>query len=210
MLARMDSFTKSTLLLFVLLNPFILSVYLGDLVTSLDFSRFAGHIVRASAISLIVFLLFAWEGNAIFEDVLQVRFSSFLVFGGITFLIVGVRLILGLGPPVETLRPESEEISASIAMPLMVGPGTISASVLAGSRLDPAAAAFAILVALSGATVAILLFKRLHDYVRSRNERLVRRYAELAGRITALFTGSFAIEMILNGIQGWLHASNGG
>lgn len=203
----MDTFTKSVLLLFVLLNPFILSVYLRDVVAGLGFWRLAGHLVRGGLISLGVFLAFAWAGDAVFEDVLQVRFSSFLIFGGVTFLLIGIRLIVGVGPPVEALRADSDRISGGIAMPLMVGPGTISASVLAGSRLPRVEAGVAIAIALFLAVAAILVFKALHDWVRSRNEALVRRYTEVAGRATALFTGSFAVEMILNGLEGWLRAT---
>jgi len=203
----MNDFTRSLLLLFVLLNPFIMSDYMQDLVRELDFRGFSNHRVRAALISLLVFLIFAWAGDVIFEDVLQVRFHSFQVFGGVTFLIIGIRLILGVGPAVVGVRPHPEQVSAAIAMPLIVGPGTISASVLAGIRLDPAAAALSITLAMGAAVGAILLFKLLHDFVRARNERLVRGYAEIAGRVTALFTGSFAIEMILVGIDGWLRAA---
>jgi multiple antibiotic resistance protein len=87
-----------------------------------------------------------------------------------------------------------------------VGPGTISASVVAGSRLDPSVASLVIAAALSSAIAAILAIKWLHDFVRTRNESLIARYSEIAGRVTALFTGSFAIEMILTGIERWLDA----
>ena len=45
--------------------------------------------------------------------------------------------------------------------------------------------------------------KYLYDYVRERNELLVQRYIEIAGRITALIVGTFAIEMIMRGLEGW-------
>jgi multiple antibiotic resistance protein len=200
----MDDFTRSCLLLFVLLNPFTMSVYLRDVLRGLDFAPLAHQLLRAGAISFVVFALFATVGDVIFEDVLQVRFSSFLIFGGITFLIIGIRLIAGSGPAVAGLRVDGDQVSSAIAMPFIVGPGTISASVLAGSRLHPALAVLAIFIALTTALSAILIVKRLHDHVQKRNEKLVQRYTEIAGRVTALFTGSFAIEMILNGVASWL------
>lgn len=199
----MDAFTRSFLLLFVLLNPFILSVYLLSLVRTLSLRRFVDHLTRAGLISLLVFVTFAWAGEAIFEDVLQVRFAAFLVFGGITFLLIGIRLILGLGPPVDLPSPETGRTSASIAVPFLIGPGTISASVLSGTRLPPMLAAGAILLAMLAAIGSVILIKIIHDYVSSRNERLVRRYSEIAGRATALFTGAFAIEMIFTGLERW-------
>ncbi|MBW9264987.1 MAG: MarC family protein [Candidatus Thiodiazotropha sp. (ex. Lucinisca nassula)] len=200
----MDEVVKSSLILFVLINPFILSVYLIELIKGLDFKVLSGQLIRAGLISYIVFLLFAWAGEAMFENVFQIRFISFMIFGGVTFLIVGIRLILGIGPPVETLRPQSGELSGAIAMPFIVGPGTISASVLAGSRLSYPDAALAIGLALAVAIAAIVLLKKIHDVVRERDERYVARYMDIAGRVTALFTGSFAIELILKGIERWM------
>lgn len=196
-------FTKSVLLIFILLNPFILSVYLKQLIGTLSFAEFAVQIIRAGIISLAVFLLFAWTGEQVFEDVMQVRFAAFLVFGGITFLAVGLRLIMGAKHPMEALDPEQGEVSAAIAMPFIIGPGTISAAVFAGSRLSLPGAAGAITLGLVLALAAILAIKWLHDYVRTRNERLVARYSEVAGRVTALFTGAFAIELIFTGLERW-------
>jgi multiple antibiotic resistance protein len=200
----MDIFTKSTLLMFVLINPFILSVYLIELIKNISYKEFSNQLIRAGLISYSVFLLFAWAGEAVFEDVFQIRFLSFMIFGGITFLIVGIRLILGAGPPVETLRPHSREMSGAIAMPFIVGPGTISASVLAGSQLTYPKAMLSLGLSLGAAIVAIILLKKLHDFVNARNEKYVERYTGIVGRVTALFTGSFAIELILKGIERWM------
>jgi multiple antibiotic resistance protein len=200
----MDSFVKTSLMLFVLINPFILSIYLIDLIKGVSFKDFSEQLIRAGIISYAVFLIFAWAGEAVFEEVFQIRFISFMIFGGVTFLIVGVRLILGIGPPVESLRPHSGDLSGAIAMPFIVGPGTISASVLAGSRINFWQAALAIGLAVVLAIGAIILLKKLHDLVHLRDERYVARYIGIAGRVTALFTGSFAIELILKGIERWM------
>lgn len=199
-------FAKSVLLIFILLNPFILSVYLNELLRRLSFAEFAGQVIRAGVLSLLVFFLFAWAGDSIFEDVLQVSFAAFLVFGGITFLVVGIRLILGAKRPISALDPNSGEVYGAIAMPFIVGPGTISAAVFAGSELELPSAALAITSGLGAAIAAILVIKWLHDFVRTRNERLVERYTEVAGRVTALFTGTFAIELIFTGLERWFAA----
>ncbi|MGE3274784.1 MAG: MarC family protein [Vicinamibacterales bacterium] len=200
----MDSFTRSFLLMFVLLNPFIMSVYLLDLVKALSFGEFARQLSRAALFSFIVLSLFAWSGDRVFENVMQVRFFAFLIFGGVTFLIVGIRLISGLGPAAASLKVEERELAGSIAMPFIIGPGTISAAVLAGSRLDTVRAPLAIFLALAAAVAAILVLKGIHDAARTRHERLLQRYTEIAGRVTALFTGTFAIDMILRGVEAWM------
>jgi small neutral amino acid transporter SnatA (MarC family) len=35
----------------------------------------------------------------------------------------------------------------------------------------------------------------------------VQRYVEVAGRVMALVVGTFAIEMIMQGVQAWLHVT---
>ena len=200
----MESFARSALLIFVLLNPFIMSIYLLSLIKEVDLPSFTRLMLRAGVISLVVFVLFAWLGEVIFDSVLQIRFLAFMIFGGITFLIIGTRLILGIGPPIDTINPHSREVAGAIAMPFIVGPGTISASVIAGTQLGPVTGSLAIALGLSAAIVSIISFKKMHDYVKTKHERYMERYVEVAGRITALFTGSFAVDMILRGIERWV------
>lgn len=200
----MTAFTESFLLLFVLLNPFIMSVYLLELIKALELKHFSNQLIRAAIISTIIYCLFAWAGDRIFEDVMQVRFASFQIFGGITFLIIGIRLTLGIGPAMDALKPDSSQVSGAIVMPFMVGPGTLSASILAGSSQPVLPATASIIAAVTVAIIATLLIKYIHDVVRARSERLIERYVEIAGRVTALFTGSFAIDMILKGVERWL------
>lgn len=199
-----NQFANSFLLLLVLLNPFIMSIYLLDLVKQVELRVFSQLIVRAFLMSLVVFLVFAWFGERVFDSVFQVRFLAFMIFGGITFLIVGIRLILGMGPPVDAMNTQSREVAGAIAMPFIVGPGTISACVIAGSRVGAPGASLAITLAIVVAAISMILLKFLHDWVQTRHERYVERYVEIAGRITALFTGSFAVDMILKGVERWL------
>lgn len=200
----MEIFEQSVLLIFILLNPFIMSIYLLSLINGVDFRAFTRLMLRAGLISYLVFLLFVWLGNMIFDSILQIRFPAFMIFGGITFLIIGIRLILGIGPPIEAINPQSREVVGAIAMPFIVGPGTISASIIAGSQLGPPAASLAVGLGLAAAVASMIAFKKLHDYVQTRYERYMERYVEIAGRITALFTGSFAVDMILRGTERWL------
>src|SRR3970282_1531496 len=83
----------SFLLLFALLNPFLMSVYLMDLITDLPRPMFVRVLARGALISAAVFALFAWSGDALFSDVLHVRFASFQVFGGLIFLLIGARFV---------------------------------------------------------------------------------------------------------------------
>ena len=85
---------KSASVLFILLNPFLMSIYLISLSRELSFKEFSMMMIRAHVIGAVVFIIFALAGDAIFESVFKVRFASFLIFGGIVFLLIGIRSII--------------------------------------------------------------------------------------------------------------------
>jgi small neutral amino acid transporter SnatA (MarC family) len=194
----------SFLLLFALLNPFLMSVYLLDLITDLPREMFVKVLARGALVSAIVFSLFAWTGDAIFSDVLHVRFASFQVFGGIIFLAIGVRFVFSGADAMRTMRGQPEHIAGSIAMPFMIGPGTVSASVVVGARLPVADAVMVIFATLAATVALVAAIKLAHDYLKERNARVVDRYIEIVGRISALLIGTFAVEMIFEGVGTWL------
>jgi multiple antibiotic resistance protein len=198
------AFADSVILMLVLFNPLLMSAYLHDVMNELSSGVFLRVLSRAFFISGCVFVLFAWAGDTIFARVLQVRFAAFLMFGGILFLVIALRYMVTGAEMIGKLRGRPEHLAGSIAMPFMIGPGTVSASVLTGARLPVPLAALAIAVALSISCALLMAMKRLFDYVQRRNEPLVERYAEIIGRISALVIGTIAIEMILKGIDLWL------
>jgi small neutral amino acid transporter SnatA (MarC family) len=199
----MSEFLRSSTLLLVLLNPFLVIVYLLDVIQKLDFRVFSLVMIRATIISLVVFYVFAAVGNAVFSDVVQAEFASFQIFGGIVFLLIAIQFVFRGSAAIELLRGESKHLAGAIAMPVMIGPGTISASVVIGQRLPTASAISAITLGVLVSVLVMLLLKRLHDYVRPRREELVERYIEVTGRITALFVGTISVDMIMRGVRVW-------
>ena len=199
-----QEFASSVLLLLMLLNPFLLIIYLIDLMQELSDRAFSQVLIRAGLISGVVFIIVALAGDALFTHVLQVQFASFQIFGGIIFLLIGIQFMFTGPEAIRKMRGKPEHIAGAIAMPIMIGPTTVSASILAGSRLPPLWAATAIVVAMVVTVTTLLLLKRLHDVVRPRNARLIERYLEIMGRVTALVIGTFAIDMIMRGVQTWL------
>jgi small neutral amino acid transporter SnatA (MarC family) len=199
----MVDFIRSTTLLFMLLNPFLMVVYLIDVFDKIPTHTFRSVVIRAGMISIVTFSLAAILGDVIFQDLLQAEFASFQVFGGIVFLMIGLRFVFQGNAAIKGLRGESRHIAGSIAMPLMIGPGTIGASILVGKRLSQFYAVLAIMLAVFASVGLMIILKYVHDYVRVRNEELVQRYIDIAGRVTALVVGTFAIEMIMRGLAAW-------
>jgi len=197
--ALLQSFT----LFFALLNPFLLSIYLLDLITDLKTPVFSGVLIRASLISGGVFWLFAWGGEAIFTHYLQVSFASFQLFGGIIFLMIGIRFVFTGVDAIRATRGPPEHLAGSVAMPFLIGPGTVSAAVVIGARHDVAISGLVIFGTLALTMTLVVALKLAHDYVKERNARLIDRYMEVVGRISALLIGTIAIEMIMVGGGSW-------
>ncbi len=200
----MTEFFGSLTLLLVLLNPFLIVIYLIDVVQKLDRKMFSKVLFRAGFIATVIFWSFAILGDAVFSKIARVEFASFQIFGGIIFLIIGLQFVFRGPAAIELLRGESKHIAGAIAMPILVGPGTISASVIIGERHDPLMACIAIAGAVFVSVLILLGLKKLHDYMLPKREPLIQRYIEVVGRITALFVGTVSIEMISRGIRMWI------
>ncbi len=196
--------TESTILLLALLNPFLLVVYLIGPMRQLSRAEFAQVLTRAGLIAGAVFCAFAVLGDAIFANVVQADFASFQIFGGLIFVLIGLQFVFRGPDAIEILRGEAAHISGAVAMPVLIGPGTISASVIIGKRHDPALACIAVIAAVSISLLIVFLLKALHDYVLPRREALIERYLGIVGRITALYVGTVAVEMIMRGLTSWI------
>lgn len=195
---------ESTTLLLALLNPFLLVVYLVGPMRQLNRAQFRQVLTRGGLIAGTVFCSFAVLGDAIFTNVVQADFASFQIFGGLVFLVIGLQFVFQGPTAIEILQGEAAHISGAIAMPVLIGPGTISASVVIGKRHEPALACLAILVAVFVSLMIVLFLKAVHDYVLPRKEALIERYIEIFGRITALYVGTVAVEMIMHGVGTWI------
>lgn len=198
----MDPFLKSLALFLVLFNPFLMSIYLLDLIQDLDRSAFFRVLFRATLISCTVFILFAWGGEAIFTNLLQVEYEAFLIFGGIVIFMIAIQMVFTGSETIRRMRGGNpSHISGSIAMPFMIGPGTISASIMAGNTLSLPMAITAILLSLMLTIIMLMVLKQTFDIIKVRNANLLERYIDITGRAGALLTGTIGIQMLLQGIR---------
>jgi small neutral amino acid transporter SnatA (MarC family) len=200
----MSEIIKSILLLLVLLNPFLIVVYLIDVMEKLDRKKFAVVLTRAGIVACLVFCFFVILGDCIFQNIMQASFASFQIFGGIVFLIIALQFVFRGPRSIEVLRGESENIAGALAMPVLIGPGTVSVSVIIGENHDPFLACMIVFLSLFLSLATILVLKRVHDYFRPRKQIIIERYIEIAGRIIPMFLGTISIEMIIRGLYAWV------
>lgn len=195
------SFTQALLFFLALLNPFLLSLYLLDLIVRLPPRLFTRVLVRGVIIGGAVFSVFALTGDGLFSTLLQVDFSSFQIFGGILFLLVGIDFFFHGPQAIGPMSGEPEHLAGSIAMPFLVGPATVSAAIMIGSRLGRGEALAVVWLTMVAVVAGLVALKYAHDHLRERNVRLVDRYVDITGRVSSLLIGTFAVQMIVTGLQ---------
>jgi small neutral amino acid transporter SnatA (MarC family) len=205
----MSGYANTVTLLLVILNPFALSVYLFGVLREHSLASIASMLLRALIIAGVVLCAFAVGGERLLTDLLQVRFFAFQVFGGIVFLIIGLKFVLDGASAMVLLRGEPAKLASTVAMPFLIGPGTVSAAALSGVRHGPWTGAVLVVVALLATAVILLAIKAVFDHVQARNAALLERYAEIAGRVSGFLAGSISVEMIFNGVETWLRRGVG-
>ena len=63
-------------------------------------------LLRAGAISIVVFYFFAILGDTVFSEIVQVEFASFQIVGGIIFLLIGLQFVFRGPQAIKILRGE--------------------------------------------------------------------------------------------------------
>jgi len=197
-------FLHSTALLLIILNPLLLIIYVIGLVQDLSLRAFADVLIRGGLIAAGIFAAFALLGDLVFATFLQAEFASFQIFGGLIFLVVGINFMLKGTQAIAGLRGPLRSAAVSVAMPILVGPASVSASVIIGKALSPLLAVLSVTLAVGVSIAVMIALKHLHDWVKPRGEQLVERYIEIAGRLVAFIVGTYAVEMIMKGTIVWV------
>jgi multiple antibiotic resistance protein len=195
--------------LFSVINP----IEAAPLFVALTASRPAERravAVKASLAAAVILAAFATMGGAIFAF-FGITLPAFQIAGGILFTIMGLRTLQNDDREPRTGEPTHGDPSVvPIGMPLIAGPGAISAvMVLVGQARDgihrmALAGAIGVNIAL---TLAVLLAAPW----------LVARIGETGQRIVAkimgLITAVIGVQFVLNGVEAValaiLHASRG-
>lgn len=177
-----------------------MSIYMIGLIRHTDTKVFNKALIQGGLIAYAVFLLFAWGGEAIFNRYLNVRFESFQIFGGLIFLVIGYRYVFQGADTIGEMRGAPEHLAGTVAMPFMIGPGTISAAVVTGMSMSLVEAAIVIALVLFVSCSVLMAMKFSHDHLRYSHAKYIDRYFDIVGRLAALLIGTIAVDMIVNGV----------
>ncbi|TPW33068.1 MarC family protein [Martelella alba] len=159
---------------------------------------------RASVISFLLLVVFAVFGESVL-NALGISMSAFRIAGGILLFWIGVEMIF------EKRQERKEKVSEvaitkdhianiavfPLAMPLIAGPGSISATILLGSRMHGFVAnlqLIAVLFLAAAITFASLLLAGLIDRALGQTGR------NILTRILGMVLTALAVQFVIDGI----------
>jgi len=196
----MAEMTRSLVSFLAILNPFALCLYLQAVMDDLDRKQFVRVLLMASLTSLGIFYLFAVAGERVVEC-LGIHTEALRVFGGVIFFVVGYNYATRGYRAAEMLRGDVSELPSAIALPFMIGAGTLTQAVLVGKR-HSSGMAFSILVgALLVSFITLVLFQWLREGMRRRNILVFDRYVNILSRVNGLIIGALSTQMVVLGLK---------
>lgn len=178
----MQDFFKAFVTLFVIVDPIGTALVFLALTKSLSAATAKSVALRASLIAVSVLLFFALAGSWLLQQV-GITVPAFRVAGGILLFVTAYRMVMSgesaESHPVTEVRAHDLAVFP-LAIPLLAGPGCMTATILISQRMSEQGnfmvAIAAILavqaVALGCLLLATALIKRLNQSLLNVLERL--------------------------------------
>lgn len=185
----------------VMLNPFALFIYLGPIMDSLDHKRFTTVLLKASVISLGIYLFFIFSGNFLFNEILQIDFESFRIFGGIVIFSFAYLYIVKGQRALIHMKEDLDDLASEIALPFMVGAGTISLAILMGNEFPAYLGVLVLILVMSLNYLMIILLKYIKDHIAKKKFKIAfDKNMEMLMRLNGFFVGAIGVNMIIIGV----------
>lgn len=186
----------------VMLNPFALFLYLEPVRKDLTRKAFTILIAKASLISFAVCLVFYFSGDIFFEKIFQIDFESFRIFGGIIIFSYAYFYIVKGQKAMIIIKEDLDDLASEIALPFMVGAGTISLSILLSENTTYFIGSFLLLIIFALNFVVIYALNRFRNSIEKKKFRTAfDKNMEVLLRLNGFFIGAIGINMVLTGIN---------
>jgi multiple antibiotic resistance protein len=183
---------KAVIVLFIIVDPFgNVPIFMG-LTEKMAENERRKVFDTATVVAILLLLIFAFAGQEIFI-IFGISINSFEVAGGLLLLIISMRILIS-----GSLREgweSSESLGAvPIAMPLLVGPGAITTTIL---NLQY----YGILVTITSVLVVLFLTWVTLRYVGTIYRFLGKTGSVVIARVMSLLLAAIAVQYILTGVS---------
>ncbi|MEI7523529.1 MAG: MarC family protein [Mariniphaga sp.] len=187
-------FISAFITLLALVNPVQKIFLINSLKGQLNDSELRYVSIKSSLTAFIILLLFLFLGNLIFTYVFRIQLYSFrvtcgmvLVYSGWIALHQGVLINIGKDMRIQDIS------SVPIAIPMIAGPGTITATVTFPAQYGSLVTIIAVFAALGVNLIIMLFAKKIGDVMIRLN--ILSPFIRIIGLIIA----TIGIQMIFDG-----------
>jgi len=186
---------KAIIALFIIVDPFGNIPVFMSLTDKMNGKEKRKIFNTATLIGVVLLLVFAFTGQEIF-NIFGISIFSFQIAGGVLLLIISIKILIS-GSLHEIVESPESIGAVPIAIPLLVGPGAITTTILNLQAYGVVATALSVFVVLS-VTWIILRF------VNSIYKVLGKTGSLVIARVMALIIAAIAVQYILVGITNFL------
>ena len=190
--------------MFIMMDPIgLVPLYIG--ITSQNTPEEKKQIIRkAVGIAFILSCFFTIAGKYILE-LLQIESGSFYIAGGITLFIVSLEMLFGrpTATKVSNSPPPDDEQRVSVAIfplaiPMLVGPGTITTIILFTSEENGGLPVMLMLfIAIIVVLILVYLMLSASDLIL---KRLGRTGVTVLERIMGMLLSGMAVQFVYDGL----------
>jgi len=185
------SLLRAFIALFIVVDPFgNIPIFVG-LTEKLPVQKARKVYNTAILVGFILLLIFAFTGLEIF-NLFGISISSFEIAGGILLLIISIRILVSGGFHETAESPESIG-AVPIAMPLLVGPGAITTTILNLQSFGVIVAVLSVSIVLAITWVILRFIDKIYGY-------LGKTGAMVIARVMSLLIAAIAVQYIVNGV----------
>ena len=183
---------RAVISLFIIVDPLGNIPIFISLTENMDNEERRKTFQTATMTGVILLLSFALVGQQIFI-LFGISMQSFMIAGGILLLLIAVKMLITGSWEESKVSPESVG-TVPIAIPLLVGPGAITTTILNIRIFNVAITVISVLIVF----LIVWITLRFIDPIY----RLLGRSGSLViARVMALIIAAIAVEYILEGIR---------
>ncbi len=183
--------SRAAIALFIIVDPFGNIPIFEGLTGNIPDAQKKKVYNTATLVGFALFLVFAFTGQEIFS-LFGLSIYSFEVAGGILLLIVAIRILITGGMHENVESPESLG-AVPIAIPLLVGPGAITTTILDLQAYGIVIAILSVLIVLSLTWVILRYINGIYKFLGKTGSLVI-------ARVMALLIAAIAVQYILTGV----------
>jgi len=208
-MSLIEIFLNAFITLSVIVDPVGTAAVFCGMTSQFDEARLRKTAIRAALIAFSVLFFFGLFGSTVLEK-LGISLPAFRIAGGILLFVTAFRMLFG-NPSPESVKtnvepsPEHDIAVFPIAIPLLAGPGCMTAIILLMSRAQTLPESLTVLGALVATHVAALLCLLASAPIQ---RLLGSGGVNILARIMGVILAAMSVQFVEDGLRG-MHVIGG-